>query len=459
MAMEKILTSAVGVPESWTIGSYEKRGGYASLRKALQMAPAAIIDEVKKSNLRGRGGAGFPTGVKWGFLPRESNVPKYLVINADEGEPGTFKDHLLMELDPHRLVEGCIITGWALGMRACYVFIRGEMFQEAHRVQRAIDEAYRAKLLGENILGSGLTYDMYVHMGAGAYICGEETALIEALEGKAGQPRMKPPFPAVVGLFSCPTIVNNVETIAAVPTIIERGGEWWAEQGCERNGGPKMYGVSGHVRRPGVFEASHGVTLEELIFSDEFAGGPRLGKDGKPKKIKGVIPGGASCPVLTPEELGVRMDFDSMMSHGAASASKRPEWVDEQLWTDSLSWPGGRPRGTMLGTGCALVMDEDVCMVRVAANLAHFYHHESCGQCTPCREGSGWTARVLDSIEAGTGTERDVELLLEICNNMEGNTICPFGDAVAMAVRSYVLKYPEEFYLHVKQGGCPYPHW
>jgi len=469
--MERILTSAIGVPNSWTQASYVARGGYTSLERALKMEPTAIIDEVKKANLRGRGGAGFPCGVKWGFLPKTSNVPKYLVINADEGEPGTFKDHLLMELDPHRLIEGCIISGWAMGMRACYVFIRGEMLQEGYRVQGAIDEAYAAGMLGENIRGTGWTYDIYVHHGAGAYICGEETALIEALEGKAGQPRLKPPFPAVVGVFSCPTIVNNVETIACIPTIIERGGDWWFQQGHwyqkgqamlaehgaatleevedealkakikgylehRGGGGPKMVGLSGHVKNPGVFEVPHGFSLQELIHSPEYGGGPRLGADGKPKKIKAVIPGGASCPVLLPAQLDVGLDFESMV-------------VPEDK---------GGP-GTMLGTACALVMDEDTCMVRVAANLAHFYHHESCGQCTPCREGSGWTARVLDAIENGVAEMKDVELLLDICDNVEGNTICPFGDALAMAVRSYVTKFREEFIRHVEEGGCPYPHW
>ena len=428
--MEKILTGMVGIERSWTLESYLERGGYVGMKKALTMDKAAIVDEVKKSNLRGRGGAGFPCGIKWGFLPKTSDVPKYLVINADEGEPGTFKDQMVMDLNPHQMLEGCLVAGWALELRATYVYIRGEFVHEAGRVQGAIDELYAAGWLGENIKGSGWQHDIYVQRGGGAYICGEETALIESLEGKAGQPRLKPPFPAVVGVFSCPTVVNNVETIACVPTIVERGGDWWAERGCDRNGGPKMMGISGHVARPGMYEAPHGMTLHDLIFSKEFGGGMRLGPDGEPVTVKGVIPGGASCPVLTAEELEIGMDFDSM---GKA--------------------------GTMLGTACATVMDDTTCMVRVAANLAHFFHHESCGQCTPCREGTGWVARVLDDIESGKGQQEDLELLLDICNNVEGNTICPFGDALAMSVRSYLQKFPEDFQRHVDEGCCPFPHW
>ena len=427
--LERILTSSVGISDSATLASYKRRGGYGAFEKALQMEREAIVDEVRAANLRGRGGAGFDCGRKWGFLPKSSDVPKYLAVNADEGEPGTFKDRLLMENDPHRLLEGCIIAGYALGMRACYIYIRGELFKAIRIVQRAIDEAYQAGLLGSNVRGTGWDYDIYVHPGAGAYICGEETAMIESIEGKAGQPRLKPPFPAVVGLFSCPTIVNNVETIACVPTIIERGGDWWHEQGTEKNGGPKLVGLSGHVKNPGIYEVPHGYSLKDLIFSDAFGGGMRsIG--GEPTRLKAVIPGGASCPVLLPEEIDVGMDFDAMQD-----------------------------AKTMLGTACATVMDEHTCMVRVAANLAHFYHHESCGQCTPCREGTGWSARVLDDIEAGLATMDDVALLLDICDNVEGNTICPFGDALAMSVRSYVVKFREEFERHVTEGRCWFPAW
>ncbi|TVR02932.1 MAG: NADH oxidoreductase (quinone) subunit F [Deltaproteobacteria bacterium] len=423
--MEKILTRNWNVEGGHTLAHYRSSGGYEAFRKALGLTPEAIIDEVKLSNLRGRGGAGFPTGVKWGFLPRESDVPKYLVINADEGEPGTFKDRYIMERDPHRLLEGCLISAWALGLKATYIYIRGEMVFGAEQLEAAIEELHEAGLLGEDIQGSGLSHDIHVHRGAGAYICGEETALIESLEGKAGQPRLKPPFPAVVGVFGCPTIVNNVETIACVPTIIERGGEWFAEQGSERNGGPKLAQLSGRVKNPGTYEVPSGLNLREFIF-DEAWGGGILG-DGA---LKGVIPGGSSCPVLTPDEIDVGMDFDQLMK-----------------------------AGSMGGTSGVIVISEDVCIVRLAARTAHFYHHESCGQCTPCREGTGWVARILDEIEAGRGRMEDLDLLLEICDNVEGNTICPLGDAMAMPVRAFLMKYRDEFEQHIREGACPFPEW
>jgi NADH-quinone oxidoreductase subunit F len=423
--MELILSANWFVDNGHTLEVYRQRGGYEAFKKSLTMSGDALIDEVKKSNLRGRGGAGFPTGVKWSFLPRESDVPKYLAINADEGEPGTFKDRYICELDPHRLLEGCMITGWALGLRATYIYIRGEMVLGAERLDQAIDELNAAGLLGENILGSGFTHDIYVHRGAGAYVCGEETAMIESLEGKAGQPRLKPPFPAVVGVFSCPTVVNNVETIACVPTIVERGGDWFAENGSERNGGPKLIQLSGWVNNPGTFEAPSGMSLREFIYSDKFGGGLRDGA-----ALKAVIPGGSSCPALRADEIDVGMDFDQM-----------------------------KDAGTMFGTGGVIVIPEHTCLVRMAARTAHFYHHESCGQCTPCREGTGWVAKILDSIEAGTGKESDLDLLLEICDNVEGNTICPLGDAMAMPIRAYLQKFESEFRDHIERGCCPYPAW
>ena len=425
MQLEPIITANWKLPESHTLATYEKQGGYSALRKALGMESAAIKDEVLKSNLRGRGGAGFPTGLKWKFLPVESDVPKYLVINADEGEPGTFKDRWIMELDPHRLLEGCIITAWALNLRATYIYIRGEMKLGADRLEGAIREAYAKGLLGENVLGSGLRHDIYVHRGAGAYICGEETALIESLEGKAGQPRLKPPFPAVVGVFGCPTVVNNVETIAWIPTIVERGGEWFASVGSEKNGGPKIVQVSGRVKNPGVFEAPNGISMREVIYGEQYAGGMLDGYE-----LKAVVPGGLSCPLMLPDELDVGMDFDQM-----------------------------RAAGTMGGTSGIMVIDQTACMVRMAARTAHFYAHESCGQCTPCREGTGWVARILDEIEAGRGREEDLQLLLDICDNVQGNTICPLGDAMAMPIRSYLQKFRDEFVAHVQQGACPYPAW
>ncbi len=423
--MEPILTANWHVEQSFTLSVYLERGGFADLRKALTMESQTIVDEVKASNLRGRGGAGFPTGLKWSFLPKESDVPKYLVVNADEGEPGTFKDRFIMELDPHMLLEGCLITASTLNLDATYIFIRGEMRLAAERMDAAIDELYAAGYLGKNILGSGLNHDIYVHRGAGAYICGEETALIEALEGKAGQPRLKPPFPAVVGAFGCPTVVNNVETIACVPTIIRVGGEAFAAMGSERNGGPKLLQLSGKVKNPGVYEAPSGLSLREFIFGEEYGGGV-VGD----RKLKAVIPGGSSTPVLLPDELDVGMDFDQL-----------------------------RDAGSMFGTGGVMVIDEGTCMVRLAARLSHFYHHESCGQCTPCREGTGWAKKVLDAIEAGEGQKEDVDLLLDICNNIEGNTICPLGDALAMPVRAMIKKFPEEFYAHIEDGACPHPRW
>lgn len=423
--MEPVLTSNWKIERSYTLDVYERRGGYSALRKALQMAPDAIVDEVKRSNLRGRGGAGFPTGVKWSFLPKQSDVPKYLVVNADEGEPGTFKDRYIMELDPHRLLEGCIIAGWALGIHTTYIFIRGEMKLGAVRLEMAIHELRAKGMLGDNVLGSGFRHQIYVHRGAGAYICGEETALIEALEGKAGQPRLKPPFPAVVGVFGCPTVVNNVETIACVPTILDRGAEWFSLAGSDKNGGPKLVQISGRVKNTGTYEVPSGISLREFIESPLYGGGMIDGVT-----LKAVIPGGSSCPSLLPSELDVGMDF-------------------EQL----------RNAGSMFGTGGVIVIDSTQCIVRLAARTAHFYHHESCGQCTPCREGTGWVARILDEIEAGRGRQEDLDLLLNICDNMEGATICPLGDAMAMPVRGFLKKFRSEFESHIADRRCPYPAW
>jgi NADH-quinone oxidoreductase subunit F len=423
--MENLLTATWSLDNSHTLSVYRANGGYDALRKALTMDGETLIDEVKRSNLRGRGGAGFPTGIKWSFLPKDSDVPKYLAVNADEGEPGTFKDRFIMEEDPHRLLEGCIIAAWTLGLRASYIYIRGEMKLGAERLQAAVDELYADGLLGENILGSGLQHDIYVHRGAGAYICGEETAMIESLEGKAGQPRLKPPFPAVVGLFGCPTVVNNVETIACLRTIVELGADGFAALGSERNGGTKLVQISGWVKNPGCYEAPSGISLREFIFSDKFGGGLRDGKN-----LKAVIPGGSSCPPLRADEIDVGMDFDQM-----------------------------REAGTMFGTGGVVVIPDDVCIVRLTARIAHFYHHESCGQCTPCREGTGWLARLLDEIEAGRGRQQDLDLLLDVCDNIEGNTICPLGDAAAMPVRGYITKFREDFERHIAESGCSHRAW
>lgn len=420
---ELFLSRNFHVPGAHTLPVYEAQGGYQALRKTLSLDGDSIINEVKKSNLRGRGGAGFPTGIKWSFLPKESELPKYLVINADEGEPGTFKDRYLMELDPHRLVEGCIIAAWALGIRYGYIFVRGELQTAIRRLESAVQDAYAKGYLGKKILGQDFEFDLTVHPGAGAYICGEETALIEALEGKSGQPRLKPPFPAVVGAFRAPTIVNNVETMCAVPFIMEHGGEWFASMGIEKNGGPKLYGISGPVLRPGVYEAPSGVTVRELL--EEYAGGMRPGHE-----LKAFIPGGSSCAVLTPAGLDAQMGFETM-----------------------------RAAGSSMGTACITFMDTNTCMVRIAARLAHFYHHESCGQCTPCREGSGWVVKVLDAIEAGRGRREDLELLMDICDNIEGNTICALGDSISIPVRSYLRVFGDEFEQHIREARCPYPAW
>ncbi len=420
---DKYLSANFTIDKAYTLPVYEEHGGYKALKKAMTMDGDAIIAEVKTSNLRGRGGAGFPTGVKWSFMPKQSDVPKYLTVNADEGEPGTFKDRYCMELDPHRLIEGCIISAWALGIRYAYIYIRGEMGLAIRRMNAAIKEAYDKGYLGKNILGKGFDLDMYVHASGGAYICGEETGMIEGLEGKPGQPRLKPPFPAVVGVFGAPTLVNNVETISSIPFIIEKGGEWWASMGIEKNGGPKLYGLSGHINKPGVYEAPSGITVGELL--EKYGGGMLKGSE-----LKGYIPGGSSCKVLTADSLDAQMGFETM-----------------------------RDAGSSMGTACITFMDQSVCMVRIAARLAHFYAHESCGQCTPCREGTGWAAKVLDGIEEGRGCMEDIDLLLDMMDNIEGNTICALGDSIAIPVRSYVQVYTQEFEDHVTRGGCWFPRW
>ena len=412
---EKFLSRNFTIDRAYDLDVFEQHGGYSALKKGLGMDPETIISEMKKSNLRGRGGAGFPTGIKWGFMPKSSEKDKYLVINADEGEPGTFKDRYIMELDPHRLVEGCIITAWTLKLRTGYIFVRGELQHAIRRLERAIKQAYERGYLGKNIRGTGLDFDLYVHTSAGAYICGEETGLIEGLEGKPGQPRMKPPFPAVVGAWGAPTLVNNVETIAAVPFIIERGGDFWASMGIEKNGGPKLYGLSGHIKRPGVYEAPSGITMRELL--EDYGGGMLEGS-----KLKAMIPGGSSCAVVKPEKLDAQMGFETL-----------------------------REAGSSLGTGCITFMDESVCMVRLASRLAHFYHHESCGQCTPCREGTAWLARILRRIENGYGRPEDLDDLLQIGTNMTGTTICVLSDSCAAPVASSIAKFRDEYMARIRR--------
>ena len=417
--MEKILLKYTDVPEQYRIETYIKDDGYTALKKALKMAPAELVEEVKKSGLRGRGGAGFPTGLKWSFLPKGSVKPVYLVCNADEGEPGTFKDRYLMEKDPHLFIEGTIISSYAIKAKQAFIYVRGEFVLSANRLEEAIKEAMKAGYAGKNILGSGYDLEITVHRGAGAYICGEETSLLESLEGKRGYPRLKPPFPAVVGAFKSPTIINNVETIAAVPWIVLNGGEAYAKIGTEKSKGTKLFSISGKVNKPGVYEVDLGYPMGKFI--EEYAGGI---KDGK--KLKAVIPGGSSTPVLKASEIeGVVLDYESIAK-----------------------------AGSMLGSGAIIVFDETDCMVKAISVLSDFYAHESCGQCTPCREGTPWMARIIRNILTGKGKESDPDLLLEICDNILGKTVCPLGDAAAMPVDSFVKKYRDEFEYHIKQGKC-----
>ncbi len=403
-------------PEGTWLEAYVADDGYVAAKKALtSMTPEEVIDEVSKANLRGLGGAGFPAGRKWSFVPKETTKPKYLVVNADEGEPGTFKDRYIMERDPHALLEGMIISAYAIGSHKAYVYIRGEYFQSAKRLQRAIDEACSHGWLGKNIQGTGFDLDVVIHRGAGAYICGEETALLTSLEGGKGFPRLKPPFPAISGLFASPTIVNNVETLACVPFILRHGADRFAEIGTESQGGTRLFCVSGHVVRPGVYEAPVSVTLRELI---ESAGGVRDGN-----KLKAVIPGGISAKILTADEIDVAMDFDSLMA-----------------------------AGSMAGSGGVIVMDEATCMVQALDSAARFFADESCGQCSPCREGTGWVHRILRRIVEGRGSIRDLDELLAIAGDMEGNTICVFADAAAWPVQSYIKKFRHEFEEYIRSG-------
>jgi NADH-quinone oxidoreductase subunit F len=405
-------------PEGTWWDAYVAGGGYLAARKALSATPAEIVDEVSRAKLRGLGGAGFPTARKWSFVPKGSPKPKYLVVNADEGEPGTFKDRYILERDPHALLEGMIIAAYAIGSHKAYVYIRGEYFRSARRLGRAVEEAYAHGWLGKNIQGSGFDLDVVVHRGAGAYICGEETALLTSLEGGKGFPKIKPPFPAVSGLFRCPTIVNNVETLACVPFILREGADRFASLGTATQGGTRLFSVSGHVNRPGLYEASVGVTLRELI--ERHAGGVRGGR-----KLKAVIPGGISAKVLGSDEIDVRMDFDSLMA-----------------------------AGSMAGSAGVIVMDETTCMLDALQAASRFFAHESCGQCSPCREGTGWIHRIVRRVSAGAGRPQDLEDLLAIAGDMEGKTICVFADAAAWPVQSYITKFRAEFEEHIRTGRC-----
>lgn len=393
---------------------YQEHGGYKSLKKAMGMSQDDIINEVKASALRGRGGAGFPTGMKWSFVPRQSPKPKYIVCNADESEPGTFKDRYLLERDPHALIEGMLIAAFALGAETCYIYYRGEYRYLIDIMDAAIEEAKAANLVGKNILGSDFTCNIFTHTGAGAYICGEETALLSSLEGYRGHPRMKPPFPAIEGVYACPTVVNNVETLTSVPQIIEMGGENWRNLGTEKSGGTKLWSVSGHVKKPGVYELPMGYKdLEKFIMED--CGG-MLRND---KKLKAVIPGGSSVYIMNAEQIigkGVTMDYEGLV--------------------------GG---GSMVGSGGFIVMDETVDVMESTKNLTEFYKHESCGWCTPCREGTDWLVKIFNRISEGGGRPEDAQLLLDICDNIEGKSFCPLGDAAAWPIQSAVKRFPDDF--------------
>ncbi|MCI0534688.1 MAG: NADH-quinone oxidoreductase subunit NuoF [Verrucomicrobiales bacterium] len=416
--VEPVLSKRFSFKNSEAIDTYVRDDGYQAARKALtEMTPEQIIAEVTASNLRGLGGAGFPTGKKWSFVPKESSRPKFLVVNADEGEPGTLKDRYIISKDSHRLIEGMIIASFATGCRKAYIYIRGEYAQPAFILQQAVDDAYKNGFLGKNLLGSSHDLDIVVHRGAGAYICGEESALLESLEGKKGMPRLRPPFPAIAGLFGSPTLINNVETLASVPSIIQKGGEWFAKLGHGRTGGTRLFSLSGHVQKPGLYEASHGITLRQLI---EAAGGVREGR-----QLKAVIPGGISAKILRADEIDVSMDFDSLLA-----------------------------AGTMAGSAGVIVMDETTCMVRALWYASKFFAHESCGQCSPCREGTGWLFKIISRIMRGEGRPHDLDVLLGVAGNMEGRTICVFADAAAWPIQSYIAKFRDEFEFHVKERKC-----
>jgi NADH-quinone oxidoreductase subunit F len=415
-----LISKRWGIKDSHNIDVFLQHDGYRGLEKALkEMTPGGIIDEVKKSNLRGRGGAGFPTGMKWFFVPKDSPKPKYVICNADESEPGTCKDRPLMEMDPHQLIEGMVIAGRAIGSHQGFIYIRGEYRYVLDIVDAAIAEAYSRGYLGKNILGTGFDFDLLIHTGAGAYECGEESALMESLEGKRGYPRIKPPFPAVVGLYGCPTIINNVETLSAVPSIILEGGDSYANRGTPKNGGTRMLCIAGHINKPGIYEVPLGMNMKKFIY--EVAGGIPGNK-----KIKAVIPGGSSCPLMTADEIDIPMDYDSVAK-----------------------------AGSMLGSGGMVIMDEDTCMVDMARRIMHFYAHESCGWCIPCREGTTWLRKILERFHAGLGRAEDIDIIADLAKNMLGRTFCPLGDAAAMPTISIMKKWRGEFEEHLK-GRCAY---
>jgi NADH-quinone oxidoreductase subunit F len=405
------------IPDLHNIEVYMKHGGYKALKKALAMKPVEVIEEVKKSGLRGRGGACFPTGMKWSFMPQKSDKPKYLCLNGDESEPASFKDREIFEKNPHQFIEGTLIACWAMGIKTAYVYIRGEYYKWIELLQKAVDDAYAKKFIGKNIGGSKYSIDIFIHRGAGAYICGEETALLNSLEGKRGIPRFKPPFPANFGLWGCPTTINNIETMANIPPIIEKGGEWFSKIGEPKHPGSLLYGLSGHINKPGIYELPSGTLLTDLIY--KYGGGVT---DNKP--IKMIIPGGSSMPPLRGDEIeGLKMDNENLKSVNS-----------------------------YIGTAGIVVMNEDTDVVKIIKRITKFYYHESCGQCTPCREGCGWMLKILDRIDTGTGRQEDIDLLTDIANNIEGNTICAFGEAAAWPVKWAIKKFLPDFKKKVKEG-------
>ena len=409
-----------GLENPWTLEAYQSTGGYTAWKQILagEWTPERVIDEIKLSGLRGRGGAGFPPGLKWSFMPRNAPGQKYIVCNSDEGEPGTFKDRDILRFNPHALVEGMAICGFSIGATVGYNYIRGEFWEPYERFEAAIQEAREAGLLGENLNGSGISFDLFTHLGAGAYICGEETALLESIEGKKGQPRFKPPFPAQCGLYGKPTTINNTETLSSAPAILRNGGQWFKDMGVENAGGSKIFSVSGHVNNPGNFEVPMGLPFRELL---EMAGGIREGHT-----LKAVIPGGSSVPVVPGEiMMEANMDYDSLVK-----------------------------AGSMLGAGSVIVMDDSTCMVRMLERISYFYHEESCGQCTPCREGTGWLYRVIKRIRSGKGRMEDLDLLVDMANRIEGRTICALGDAAAWPVQSFMKHYRHEFAAMIESADA-----
>ncbi|ANS26886.1 NADH-quinone oxidoreductase chain F [Rhodococcus opacus M213] len=422
MPLTPVLSRYWDEPESWTLDTYRRHDGYEGLQKALRMEPDEVISTVKEAGLRGRGGAGFPTGMKWSFIPQGDDKPHYLVVNADESEPGTCKDMPLLLATPHALVEGVIIAAYAIRAGHAFIYVRGEVVPVLRRLQAAVAEAYAAGYLGKNILGTGFDLELVVHAGAGAYICGEETALLDSLEGRRGQPRLRPPFPAVAGLYASPTVVNNVESIASVPPIIVNGIEWFRSMGSEKSPGFTLYSLSGHVTKPGQYEAPLGISLRELL---EYAGGVRAGH-----RLKFWTPGGSSTPIFTDEHLDVALDYEGV---GAA--------------------------GSMLGTKALQIFDETTCVVRAVLRWTEFYAHESCGKCTPCREGTYWLVQILERLERGEGTDADLEKLLDIADNILGKSFCALGDGAASPIMSSIKYFRDEYLAHFEQGGCPFdPH-